>query len=84
VWYCALLPIIDGLLSTYNNEQEAFDWVSPFIITTTPVSELLQQGLQTSFLGTTTVARRMLFPIITPLPVLSPNFLPSALRQSAV
>jgi hypothetical protein len=31
--------IIDGHISTHNIEEEAFDWVSPFIITTMQVSE---------------------------------------------
>jgi hypothetical protein len=39
----------------------------------------LQQGLQTSFLRTTTVASRMDFPILTPLPLVT-NILPNAVE----
>jgi hypothetical protein len=68
VWYCTLLPIVDGLLSTHNNEQEAFNWVSPFIITTMRVSELLRQDLQTSFLKATTLPVAWSFVLLLPSP----------------
>jgi hypothetical protein len=33
-------PIVAGFLSTHNDKEEAFDWASPFIITTIWILEL--------------------------------------------
>jgi hypothetical protein len=80
MWYCALLPIIDGLLSTHNNEEEAFDWVSPFIITTMRVSELATTRSADFFSQNHNNCPSHGVSYYYSSPSLSPTFLPSAVE----
>jgi hypothetical protein len=69
-------PIVAGFLSTHNDEEEVFSLVSPFIITTTRISELSTTRSADFFSQNPIVAHRRVFPILTPLPFFSPISLP--------
>jgi hypothetical protein len=62
-----LSPIIAGFLSTHNNKEEAFNWVSPFISYNNVISELATTMSADCFSQNATVSNKGLARIYCPV-----------------